>query len=416
MYDPGLSPRSTGDVVLQGAWCGFRPRQRTRVSIVIAAGRVVEILDHPGSSSSAREGLPHIDLSGFLVMPGLINAHDHLQFALFPRLANPPYRNYVDWGTDIHDKRRDVIARHRAVPKAVRLWWGGIKNLLCGVTTVCHHDLLWSELRRNDFPVRVVQNYGWAHSLALGGDLLAARSATPEQGPFILHACEGIDEQAHAELAKLDQLGLLDARTVLVHGLAIDDAGVKLIRQRRASLIVCPSSNQSLFERLPDMARLGTIENVALGNDSPLTAEGDLLDEVRFAGRSCGIDPDAIYRMVTEAPAAVLRLGNQEGSITAAGVGDLMAVRDTAEVGVDRLPKLSMQDVELVMVGGRVHLASEAIMERLPAAALQGLEPLWIDGAVRWLRAPVRDLLTKAEEVLGKGDVRLGGRPVRLPT
>ena len=164
------------------------------------------------------------------------------------------------------------------------------------------------------------------------------------------------------------------------------------------------------------MARLGTIENVALGNDSPLPAEGDLLDEVRFAGRSCGIDPDAIYRMVTEAPAAVLRLGNQEGSITAAGVGDLMAVRDMAEVGVDRLPKLSMQDVELVMVGGRVHLASEAIMERLPAAALQGLEPLWIDGAVRWLRAPVRDLLTKAEEVLGKGDVRLGGRPVRLPT
>jgi len=67
------------------------------------------------------------------------------------------------------------------------------------------------------------------------------------------------------------------------------------------------------------------------------------------------------------------------------------------------------------MVGGRVQLASETIMERLPEAALQGLEPLWIDGTIRWLRAPVTQLLLKAEEVLGKGEVRLGGRTVRIP-
>ncbi len=188
------------------------------------------------------------------------------------------------------------------------------------MTTVCHHDLLWSELQRNDFPVRVIQEYGWAHSLALGGDLLAARSATPEGQPFILHACEGIDEQAYAELSKLDQMGLLDERTVLVHGLAINNAGVNLMRQRRASLIICPSSNQFLFERLPDRTQLKTIENLVLGNDSPLTAEGDLLDEVRFAVRSCGIDPDAIYRMITESPATILRLRNHEGSITENGL------------------------------------------------------------------------------------------------
>ncbi len=87
-----------------------------------------------------------------------------------------------------------------------------------------------------------------------------------------------------------------------------------------------------------------------------------------------------------------------------------MAVRDTAEVVPDRLQNLSMHDVELVIVGGCVHLASQTIMERLPEAASQGLEPLWIDGTIRWLRAPVRNLLMKAEEVLGKGDVPLGGQ------
>jgi Amidohydrolase family len=411
----GLSSRDTDNVILHGACCAVGPKERTRASIEIIGGRVNQILDGPGSSGSARTGNIPINLSGFLVMPGLINAHDHLQFALFPRLGNPAYRNYIDWGTDIHDKFRDVIAKHRAVPKDVRLWWGGIRNLLCGVTTVCHHDCLWPELQRQDFPIRVVQEYGWGHSLALGGDLLKARLSTPEGRPFILHACEGVDEQARAELAGLDRLGLLDGLTVLVHGLAIDEAGLELVMERHVSLIVCPSSNEFLFKRLPDMEVLGTIENVALGNDSPLTAQGDLLDEVRFASRFCDIRPDAIYRMVTEAPAAVLRLVDHEGSIAVNGVGDLMAVRDNGQSGPERLKGLSMHDVEFVMVGGHVQLASEPIMGRLPEAAVQGLEPLWIDGTIRWLRAPVRQLLLKAEEVLGKGEVRLGGRPVRIP-
>jgi hypothetical protein len=415
MHEPSASLRDTGRVILQGAYCALGPQERRRASIEIIAGRVVRILDDPASSKGAKGGHAEIDLNGFLVMPGLINAHDHLQFALFPRIADPPYGNYIDWGTDIHDKFRDVIAKHRTVPKDVRLWWGGIRNLLCGVTTVCHHDSLWPELEREDFPIRVVRKYGWGHSLVLGGDLVKARSNTPEGAPFILHACEGVDERACGELAELDQLGLLDERTVLVHGLAIDNGGVALVTERRVSLIVCPSSNQFLFQKLPDMSLLGSIENITLGNDSPLTADGDLLDEICFVSRSCGIQSDALYRMVTAAPAAVLRLGDQEGSIAVTGFGDLMAVRDTGKAGAERLKKLSMDDVEFVMVGGSVQLASEAIMEQLPEVAVHGLEPLWVEGTIRWLRAPVRELLLKAEEVLGKGGVRLGGKLVRIP-
>jgi len=415
MHEPSALLRNTGRVILHGACCAFGPLERTRISIEIIAGRVARILDDPTWSKGAKGGHPEIDLSGFLVMPGLINAHDHLQFALFPRIADPPYRNYIDWGTDIHEKFRDVIARHRAVPKDVRLWWGGIRNLLCGATTVCHHDSLWPELEREDFPIRVVRKYGWGHSLALGGDLVKARSYTPEGTAFILHACEGVDERAYAELAELDRLGLLDERTVLVHGLAIDDGGLALVTERRVSLVVCPSSNQFLFQKLPDMALLGSIENITLGNDSPLTAEGDLLDEIRFASRTCGIQPDVLYRMVTASPAAVLRLTDQEGSIAVTGSADLMAVRDTGQAGAERLKGLSMHDVEFVMVGGSVQLASETMMERLPDAAVHGLEPLWIEGMIRWLRAPVTELLLKAEEVLGKGGVRLGGKPVRIP-
>jgi hypothetical protein len=407
--------RETADQMLvHGGRCAIGPRETVRASIQIAGGRVTYILSDMSLLPTSTWDCTEIDLRGFLILPGLINAHDHLEYALFPKLANPPYRNYVDWGTDIHNKFPDVIEKHRAVPKDLRVWWGGIRNLLCGATTVSHHNPLWPELQREDFPVRVVQEYGWAHSFALGGDLRTARSATPEGCAFIVHACEGVDEEAREELWGLDRLELLDASAVLVHGLAIDHAGVALMRERRASLIVCPSSNYFLFGKLPDMALLGGIDDVALGNDSPLTAEGDLLDEIRFAMRSCGITPETAYRMVTEAPAAILRLRDAEGSIRVSGVGDLIAVRDTGEDAAERLRTLSMSDVEFVMIGGCVQLASEAILERLPPPAKHGLEPLWIDGTIRWLRAPVKELLRKTEEVLGKGKVRLGGKTVRI--
>lgn len=402
-------------LLIRGARCALGPPQTAHAAIEIAGDRITRIQSSHAGLSRAKPDCTLIDLSGFLLLPGFVNAHDHLEFALFPRLGNPPYRNYIEWGDDIHGRYPDIIAKHRAVPKEIRLWWGGLRNLLCGVTTVSHHNPLFPELQREDFPVRVVQDYGWGHSLALGGDLRKARAATPAGRPFIVHACEGVDEQARQELSGLDRLGVLDDSTVLVHGLALDQAAIALTRDRRASLIVCPSSNKFLFDKLPDIPTLSKIEKIALGSDSPLTAEGDLLDEIRFAMRHCGLSASTAHRMVTTTPATILRLANAEGSIKESGLADLIAIRDTGRHAADRLDTVSMTDVELVIVGGRVQLAAEAMLERLPFAATHGLEPLSIDGSIRWLRAPVKALLQKTEEVLGRGEVRLGSRKLLIP-
>ena len=401
--------------VIRGARYTMGPEATSHASIQITGDRITRILNLSSALPDAAPEPSDINLNGFLILPGFVNAHDHLQFALFPRMGNPPYRNYIDWGEDIHRSFPEVIAKHHAVPKAVRLWWGGIRNLLCGVTTVGHHNPLWPELRRADFPVRVVQDYGWCHSLALGGDIRQARAATPPGRPFIVHACEGVDEHSREELWGLEQLGVLDSSTVLVHGLNIDRDGVALMRDRQASLIVCPSSNEFLFGKIPDLSLLNKIEKIALGSDSPLTAEGDLLDDIRFAIRSCGISASAAFHMVTTAPAAILRLENAEGSIEESGFADLVAVRDTGQFPAERLETLSLNDVELVMTGGRVQLASESMLERLPFAAKHGLEPLSIDGSIRWLRAPIKALMHKAEEVLGRGEVRLGCKMLLIP-
>jgi cytosine/adenosine deaminase-related metal-dependent hydrolase len=388
------------------------PNVCTYGSLEIAGGRIARIYQGDSRPNKDSSGI-EINLSGFLVMPGLINAHDHLQFALHPRLGNPPYRNYVEWGEDIHATLADVINTYKQIPKQVRLWWGGIRNLLCGVTTVCHHDTLWSELKRSDFPVRVVQQYGWAHSLAQGGDLIEARRATPQNAPFIVHASEGVDARAQQEILALDRLGVLDANAVLVHGLAMDDAGIAVMQERRASLIVCPSSNHFLFRKLPSSKSIHKIENTSLGSDSPITGIGDLLDEIRFTIAHCGIDPEKAYRMVTEAPAKSLRLHDGEGNISEGGVADLIAIRDTGERAAAQLSGLSMVDIELVLLGGQVQLASDHVFGLLPSHVKQGMECLWINGILRWLRAPVSLLLREAEAVVGRDNAYLGGKPMQ---
>jgi cytosine/adenosine deaminase-related metal-dependent hydrolase len=384
-------------------------------SLEIAGERITQIVPAARPMHLGIWPADEFDLSGYLVLPGLINAHDHLEFSLYPRLADPPYGNYVEWGEDIHAKFADAIARQHAVPKEVRLWWGGIRNLLCGVTTVCHHNPLWPELQKPEFPIRIATQNGWSHSLALGDDLRAARAAAPQGRPFIIHACEGTDDLAQRELWQLDELSLLDENTVLVHGLAVDRDGAALIKGRRASLIICPSSNHFLYGRFPDFEKLRSIEKIAIGNDSPLSAAGDLLNEVRFAVDACRIAPAQAYRMSTTLPASILHLGSGEGSIAESGVADLIAVRNTSQSPADRLRTLSAEDVELVMIGGRVQLASGPLRDRLPPHATQRLEPLEVSGAIRWLRAPVRRLLDVTEAVLGEGGAHLGERKISAP-
>lgn len=396
---------------IDGARYTTGPQMAVRGSLELVANR----LRFHSDSTTLPARTNDIDLEGFLLLPGFINAHDHLQYALHPRMGNPPYKNYVEWGEDIHASLPSMISHYKSLPRDIRLWWGAIRNLLCGVTTVCHHDPFWPALHAVGYPINVLRDYGWAHSTKLAPDIRRVWNGTPENSPFFVHACEGTDDLSQRELADLDNLGMLNARTVIVHGLALDEQGIELLQKRQAALILCPSSNQFLYNQLPDMEKLREVKNIALGNDSPLTAAGDLLDEVRFAVEQAAIPIAKVYQMITALPAAILRLKNGEGHIRESGCADLIAVRDNGECPQDKLPGLSWKDVELVMIAGEVQLASEFVMQRLPPTVRQGMEPLWIEGHIRWLRAPVRHLVQQAEASLGVGMVRLGGRVARLP-
>jgi len=379
----------------------------------IREGRVTGFVSESRVAASSRARGTSVDLQEYLVLPGLVNAHDHLEFALFPRLGKGGYQNFLEWVEDIYHPGEPPVAKLRQVPKDVRLWWGGIRNLLCGVTTVCHHNPYEPQVFTDEFAVRVLESYGWAHSLALDPEISRKKQETPAGRPFFVHLAEGLDEQSAGEIHELSRAGALDAHTVIIHGLGMDEEGRALFRASGAGLVWCPSSNVFLFGETLTPEKLLTFPTVALGSDSPLTAEGDLLDEVRFAHQKLRGPAAVLYSYVTRQPAGLMRLEKGEGGIRAGGVADLIAVRDTGGSPADTLAHLSYKDVELVLLGGRVQLASAALMARLSPEARQGLQPLSVGHVHRWLRAPLERLFAETAMHLGYSFC-LGEREVRF--
>jgi cytosine/adenosine deaminase-related metal-dependent hydrolase/ubiquinone/menaquinone biosynthesis C-methylase UbiE len=405
-------PENSEALHITGATYALGPEAATVASIAIERGFI-----HSISSSVSRQernifsSRAIIELPGYLLLPGLINAHDHLEFGLFPNLGAGPYQNSVEWAKEIHRTYASLIARHRKVPKAVRLWWGAIRNLLCGVTTVCHHNPLSRELLSADFPIRVLSKFGWAHSLEMDPNLIHNFDHTPPNLPFVLHAAEGVDAKSAQEIFDLDRMQVLDDRTVLVHGLALNPKSVALLNRRHSALIVCPTSNQFLFHSAPSSTLIKSLNTVVLGSDSPLTAAGDLLDEVSFAHNEIGLATDAIYEMVTAKSASVLRLRNGEGHLKPGSIADLIAVHDKGLTPAETISQLTFDQVELVILAGRIQLASATLYNRLSDSLKDGLQPLTVDGHQRWLRAPIDNLLAEAKKVVGR-DIRLGGKKV----
>jgi len=107
----------------------------------------------------------------------------------------------------------------------------------------------------------------------------------------------------------------------------------------------------------------------------------------------------------------VLRLRKGEGHLRPNSTADFVAVRDMGVSPAKTVAQLVCEQVELVIISGRVQLASPFLYHRLPDVLKQGMEPLEIDGRRRWIRAPVDSLLAQAKNVLG-ADVRLGGKRI----
>jgi cytosine/adenosine deaminase-related metal-dependent hydrolase len=349
-----------------------------------------------------------VDLQGDRLLPGLINAHDHLQLNSLPDHETPNfYRHASDWIAEVDARRRSdpQFEAGASVARDERLLFGGVKNLLSGVTTVAHHDPLYPFLTQAGFPISVVRHYGWSHSLYIDGEQSVTESyrATPAAWPWIVHAAEGQNAEAAAEFERLDTLGCLGPNTLLVHGIALDRAQRTRLLAAGASLVWCPSSNLRLFGKTAHVADLMAGNRVALGTDSRLSGARDLLDELQLAARLGGLDEETLEGLVTHVSATILRLPDR-GVLRPGLRADLLVLPSKTS-----LRNAARSKVRLVMIAGIARYGDAECV--VPASAETQWLQVLVDGVPKMLDVDISRLLACASaREPGLEMARLGGR------
>jgi cytosine/adenosine deaminase-related metal-dependent hydrolase len=293
-----------------------------------------------------------LELQDHFIYAGLINAHDHLEMNLYPRLGNPPYNNYIEWSKDIYKPHQSPVKEIEKVNIKDRLLWGGLKCLIAGVTTAVHHNPWHSMFDSADFPVKVLKQMRWTHSLEYGKDILKEFS---DHVPFIIHAAEGIDDVAYDELLRLDAMGLMKKNTVLVHGVGIEKDSEGRFLNGPFSIVWCPASNLFTFGKTAPVEKMKQTLHIALGTDSTMTGSATLLEEMRVALRTDKASERDIVGMVTTKPATMFGLPNPE--LTAGCPADLFITRRNNPDYFKNLLATEPRDVDLVVVEGnpRMH-------------------------------------------------------------
>ncbi|KFZ05380.1 hypothetical protein V501_08406 [Pseudogymnoascus sp. VKM F-4519 (FW-2642)] len=104
---------------------------------------------------------------------------------------------------------------------------------------------------------------------------------------------------SHTPMSYCDSVGLLSPSTVLVHMVHLDDSDIKLLSESGTHVAHCPTSNAKLASgicRVPDLQKAGV--NIGLGTDgAPCNNSCDLIQEMKLAAiihKSISYDPRAV--------------------------------------------------------------------------------------------------------------------------
>jgi len=359
----------------------------TGATLVVAEGtRRSALTVHDGriAAQDRAEDAWELPLPDHLIFPGLINAHDHLQLNSIPPLPHAAaFPNSYAWIAAFRPYlAAPAVRAATAVAADERYRHGGLKNLLSGATTVLHHDPWHPSLGEDSFPVRVLRDFHWSHSLGLGLEggtvglppygppVVESYGAAPPRLPWIIHLGEGTDQVAAAELARLDELGCLAANTVLVHGVGLSAHDVELVIARGAGVIWCPASNLAVLGRTLEPRTLFGAGRLALGSDSRLTGSRDLLSELRVAATHSDLNPRELLQLATTDAARLLR-APQVGGLEPGQQADLLVLRDSGEDPYRQLLNASRAELRAVVRDGAPAVADVDLAAWFAACGLE---------------------------------------------
>ena len=373
-------------------------------STLLRAGR------DPGSlrlAETARSGQAGIrDLGQVALLPGLVNAHVHLELSWL-RGRVPPAHRFTDWVKQLVALRRrierlgdpDIVGPIRDAIGELRecgtVAAGDISNSLAsvapmadaGLTGLVFHELLGFTERDGRLVDRSVEARA---ALASRGVRIspaphAPYSTSPELFRAIRAAVDASDcpitsvhlgeSPQEVELLAsgtgswrsmlemigawrddwpipgcgpvqyLDGMNLIDARTLVIHGVQLDEVALGRLAEIGATLVTCPRSNQWVGVGVPPIERFyASGVNVAVGTDSLASVPDlNLFSELKtMRWLAPGVPARKILESATLTGARALGLEHELGSLTPGKRAEMIAVA---------LPE-SVDDVEEYLLSG----------------------------------------------------------------
>ena len=355
--------------------------------VLTRGGRVVSYgsADTPPHAVSP-ETTQTLDLGDVVILPGLINAHTHLELS-WMRNRIPPSDSMPAWASRLMALRRDqgidpagpIAEAIREVRAAGTTLVGDVTNTLApyelladsGLGGAIFKELLGFSAASPERMVAAAQSElngltpvaGLRPSIvphapySVSAGLFREIARAAGDRPMSVHIGESVDEMQflrdgtgawrellgrlgawndawHAPgcgpVEYLDRLGLLTARLLAVHGTQLDDGELARLAAAGATLVTCPRSNRWTGAGTPSIERFyESGVRLAIGTDSLASVEDlnvfrELAEVRRLAPR---VPARRLLESATIAGAEALGFAVDFGSIEAGKRADLIAVR-----------------------------------------------------------------------------------------
>ncbi len=158
-----------------------------------------------------------------------------------------------------------------------------------------------------------------------------------------------------------DRAGVLYHRTVLAHGIYLNDDELRLISERRAKIAHCPSSNFFLHSGIMKMEKVKKWGiDVSLGSDVAGGAYINMLSVMRDAYYANPLSPSEIFRLATMDCAKVLGIDDITGTIEAGKDADFIVVKPFSR---DKSAEETL--AELIFFGGEQNIVATYIRGKM---------------------------------------------------
>lgn len=414
---PPLRAAEQVDLIVHGGIVVTMDPQQTLVengAVAIRAGKIAGI----GSTATVLkdfEAPQVIDARGGVIMPGLINAHNHAAMSLFRGLADD--RALMDWLQNYIFPAEAKLVDEAFVRAGTKL--ACLEMALGGTTT--YVDMYYFEhavaeetaaagLRGVlgqtliDFPAPDFKT--WDASLAgcdayltkwKGHTLItpavaphAPYTLTPEHlkavkqladkhgVPYVIHVAETAAEvktigerYQTTPVVHLDRLGILGPNVIANHMVHANDAELLLLKKHGVGVAHCPQSNMKLASGIAPVPKMLALKiPVGLGTDGPASNNDlDLWEEIDTAAKLHKVatgDPTVVsareaLAMATIDGARAIHQADKIGSLEIGKAADIIVVGIDAphqtplyDVYSHLVYTTKASDVRTVIVNGRV--------------------------------------------------------------